>query len=517
MDAAATVAGAEQPLNKKPKRAPPVPEVIDLCGCNSSSPEEEDPQKQLLDQKKQSVVFFELDEDDNEVEIVGCNLEHENDDSDSDEIEIVDPPPKHNFIHVLNDPNLDDKEKQQQQHLQNKNDDDDDHDSVQVVATSMRSLPHMRQHCTVHPFSNRTDNCAAAKNNNKIACNLCYCYVCDVPVKECKEWSVHCMATNEIYRWKILREGVKHGTVREASEPKIIFEGRMKRGKRLKMLLDIMDNFQCTQFHMNFEPTCISVREFGTIGGMEFKLFRSAFHEYRCIHPSTIFVDHLQSVLNNLTDCRRKSDSLKLEVTDSYLRLEVVPTCTYRMHINTAVRFMQIREERKTDDTVAWDSSHVCKCNIAVKLFDNVTKGLFSRYFESIVFSSDDDSDNKDSLLLSALDRDRVTGKSIIRNSYEMKPSPRHDIHLFERVRSCPDCQNAVRIEKLQSRFRLPVNTIKLQTLLHRVQLIPVGPFMEFRVTESHHLRLDFELSHGATKEGFFHVFVAPHVENEQN
>ena len=41
-------------------------------------------------------------------------------------------------------------------------------------------LPHMRQHCTKHKFVPNS-----TISNSKF-CDLCYCFVCDIPAKECK-------------------------------------------------------------------------------------------------------------------------------------------------------------------------------------------------------------------------------------------------------------------------------------------------------------------------------------------
>lgn len=48
-------------------------------------------------------------------------------------------------------------------------------------------LPHMRQHCTNFPF----------RLDMKKHCDFCYCYICDVPVKDCRDWLSHCFATDE--------------------------------------------------------------------------------------------------------------------------------------------------------------------------------------------------------------------------------------------------------------------------------------------------------------------------------
>jgi hypothetical protein len=77
---------------------------------------------------------------------------------------------------------------------------EDDEDGVQVVGTvNAVQLPHMRCHCTTAPFREVLRfNSPTIDELNAKSCDLCYCYVCDVPVKECLDWkSSHCNATDQ--------------------------------------------------------------------------------------------------------------------------------------------------------------------------------------------------------------------------------------------------------------------------------------------------------------------------------
>ena len=73
---------------------------------------------------------------------------------------------------------------------------------VQVVAVvNSVVLPHMRCHCTVHPF------CSAVcldgiLSGNVLCCPHCYCYVCDVPAKVCSDWNMHCEAADTSEYWR---------------------------------------------------------------------------------------------------------------------------------------------------------------------------------------------------------------------------------------------------------------------------------------------------------------------------
>ncbi|CAJ1949444.1 unnamed protein product [Cylindrotheca closterium] len=99
------------------------------------------------------------------------------------------------------------------------NNDDGDAELAIVGTRNEYKLPHSRHDCTTCKFtpnpSNRND--LRAQNDNH--CDLCYCYVCDAPVKDCKSWTntdrawqkSHCNATNEHDCWKRMRQQVKGG------------------------------------------------------------------------------------------------------------------------------------------------------------------------------------------------------------------------------------------------------------------------------------------------------------------
>ena len=62
-------------------------------------------------------------------------------------------------------------------------------DLTVIGTVNQVKLPHMRQHCPEFPIGR--DPTPARY------CDCCYCYVCDVPVKECNNWTAHCWATDE--------------------------------------------------------------------------------------------------------------------------------------------------------------------------------------------------------------------------------------------------------------------------------------------------------------------------------
>jgi hypothetical protein len=89
-------------------------------------------------------------------------------------------------------------------------------DDIQVVGTLNHvRLPHMRQHCTEQPFCSTSQTAirpAARDAKNRLSCNQCYCYVCDVMVAECKQWRFHCNANDAgptAGHWKAMRQTLK--------------------------------------------------------------------------------------------------------------------------------------------------------------------------------------------------------------------------------------------------------------------------------------------------------------------
>ena len=76
---------------------------------------------------------------------------------------------------------------------------DEDEDVQFVGATGNNPLtdfPHAREHCRVHLF--RVDPA--------LHCINCFCFVCDNPVSDCKEWNDHCHATQALPKWRQERQ-----------------------------------------------------------------------------------------------------------------------------------------------------------------------------------------------------------------------------------------------------------------------------------------------------------------------
>ena len=60
-----------------------------------------------------------------------------------------------------------------------------DGDVVMIGTVNEMRLPHMRPHCTKFKFQPNSNNRLDILMSNAQHCDLCFCYVCDKPVKEC--------------------------------------------------------------------------------------------------------------------------------------------------------------------------------------------------------------------------------------------------------------------------------------------------------------------------------------------
>ena len=63
----------------------------------------------------------------------------------------------------------------------------------------MLDFPHARANCLAKPFvAGDEDVCFES-------CSNCYCFVCDLPVAACDDWSGHCCAKYGVAHWDQLR------------------------------------------------------------------------------------------------------------------------------------------------------------------------------------------------------------------------------------------------------------------------------------------------------------------------
>lgn len=169
--------------------------------------------------KVQEVVDLTVDEDEEEEDqvLLVSNAQLYDDD---EEVEVVDAPLSESLI-------LEETEAAAEQAAAAAHNDDDQ--DVQLVGRRhVQALPHMRPHCTEHPYQKQNqgeiidvditnNNNNNNDNPNARFCSLCYCYVCDRPVPDCPQWAAHCHATDKSKHWKEQRRraalAAKRGTV----------------------------------------------------------------------------------------------------------------------------------------------------------------------------------------------------------------------------------------------------------------------------------------------------------------
>ena len=110
-------------------------------------------------------------------------------------------------------------------------DKDEDDEEVEIVGfpgnNAISVYPHAQGDCTVHLFVGPTNNdgslcppSPALAKTNEHCCSKCYCFVCDSPASECKEWcgtTGHCNATSTNQVWGRLRRKKRGAEKRKAT------------------------------------------------------------------------------------------------------------------------------------------------------------------------------------------------------------------------------------------------------------------------------------------------------------
>ncbi|CAG5099057.1 Oidioi.mRNA.OKI2018_I69.XSR.g16210.t1.cds [Oikopleura dioica] len=83
----------------------------------------------------------------------------------------------------------------------------DEGDDTDLVVTGVKEgeiFSHHRQNCPTHAFKEIYGNLSHGSNN--IACDKCFCHVCDVKWSNCLYWTnsnaPHCNAWRQSYHWK---------------------------------------------------------------------------------------------------------------------------------------------------------------------------------------------------------------------------------------------------------------------------------------------------------------------------
>ena len=91
-----------------------------------------------------------------------------------------------------------------------------DEDAVEVIGSSgpnvLSDFPHARADCAVHHWTLQGDHASKLKH-----CSNCYCYICDGPASDCRNWDEHCEATSKVREWRLKRQSQKSDRQAEAS------------------------------------------------------------------------------------------------------------------------------------------------------------------------------------------------------------------------------------------------------------------------------------------------------------
>jgi hypothetical protein len=181
---------------------------------------------------------------------------------------------------------------------------------VEVVGTrGGYELPHMRQHCTVHPY--QVEKISADKDNhsspNISTCPLCYCYVCDVPIKDCTEWTEHCDATDAASYWKMKRE--KHKKEARRIELKLV------NARRLKVMFDTLKAF-LGKCYMNIDGNRVKILQMSTdhVVFLQFRLCSHVFESYRLTPPD---IKHLTIDITEIDTKRVLRGLSKAKISDT--------------------------------------------------------------------------------------------------------------------------------------------------------------------------------------------------------
>ena len=104
---------------------------------------------------------------------------------------------------------------------------DDDLEIVGEFGDSAADFPHARCDCSSHKFFAKDGRAKLTTAGNADHCGNCYCFVCDCPVAECKQWTsddakkpAHCNAHGKPKLWKDLRKAKQQAAARANKKAK---------------------------------------------------------------------------------------------------------------------------------------------------------------------------------------------------------------------------------------------------------------------------------------------------------
>jgi len=169
------------PLIQKKESGANSPEVISINDDSADDTITQSPMRGQWKRKRQLTKRIEV-----------INLFEDTDEGSDDDVEIVSPPkPPKPIIETFDEPC--------RRITRSSKRDRNTSEIMAIGSANVLKLPHLRQDCTEFSFTTK----------QKKYCRLCYCYICDIPVSTCTDWSKHCSATNkgkEAPKWKKMRE-----------------------------------------------------------------------------------------------------------------------------------------------------------------------------------------------------------------------------------------------------------------------------------------------------------------------
>ena len=70
-----------------------------------------------------------------------------------------------------------------------------DDDDITIIESNEPQMPHARKDCLRHRFCPLVN---ATATSNVPHCDTCFCYVCDIPAKDCRTWQEHCNVIDDV-------------------------------------------------------------------------------------------------------------------------------------------------------------------------------------------------------------------------------------------------------------------------------------------------------------------------------
>jgi proliferating cell nuclear antigen PCNA len=179
----------------------------------------------------------------------------------------------------------------------------------------------MRQHSTVHPYETMekiaVDKSKSPSPNSRVY-GLCYCYVCDVPVKDCFAWPQHCDATDASAYWRQQRQQSNR------MENKLI-EFELKDAKIFRIIASMMREFliDCV-IHFDQDGMEINALDRSKVVLFDCRMSRAMFSEFE-IERAKVQLGLSKEGISNLANGMsrtKKTDTMTLRANHSRLAVD---------------------------------------------------------------------------------------------------------------------------------------------------------------------------------------------------